>query len=171
MAAAPERFKRARAESDYEDDSVEGAGAGDALVVAGTPQAAAAAALAADPGTERLLDVIGHASYALLPMIGTRGLGPLMASARAVRREVADHEGKIKCSEPLLCVSPHRVRAWAAQHPKARALTVARHGLVLGPASLPLRACSSSRSCVCMTRLALLKGPTWRQHLRARRSS
>jgi Ran GTPase-activating protein (RanGAP) involved in mRNA processing and transport len=81
----------------------------------------------------------GPAADAILRCLGFDGLGALMATCRAARREVAecargtawrDCKRKVDGYGTVWCIKAARLVAWAARFPNARALAVSRdlHG-------------------------------------------
>ena len=92
----------------------------DAAVVA----AVIPAATAAVNGAERFLEVLAHVSYSLLPLVGSHGQAPLMATSRVMCHEVAAWAAKVKWDERTHAVDAARAPAWAARCRNARSLNI-----------------------------------------------
>ncbi len=127
-----------------------GAGAAAALVVVvgggaapGRPLGLLARARDADPargadGDLPLLLAAGPVREALLRLVGLGGLGALMATRRALRRDVRELAAEVAWregervngdGEAVFRVRPARVAEWAARFPGARALAVSKRGM------------------------------------------
>ena len=85
-----------------------------------------------------LLLAAGPAREAILRFVGMGGLGALMATRRALQRDVRELAAEVAWREgerayedgkAMFRVKPARVAAWSARFPGARALTVSKRGM------------------------------------------
>ena len=114
--------------------AIDAALAAGAACAAGAAQAVELTLCYVDDGAflEELLPVCFNT---LLPLIGVRGIGALMATSRAAARDVAASAAEAKFAEPDVGVAPERAAAFAARFPLARALTISRTIYVGSPLS------------------------------------
>jgi hypothetical protein len=70
-----------------------------------------------------LLLAAGPVREAILRSVGTGSLGALMATRRALRRDVRELAAEVAWDESIV-VHPSRVASWAISFPRARALYV-----------------------------------------------
>ena len=108
----------------------------------GRPPSLLAKARDADPargadGDLPLLLAAGPVREAILRFVGTRGLGALMATRRALQRDVRELAAEVAWREgervnedgdAMFRVRPAHVAEWAARFPGARALAVNKRG-------------------------------------------